>query len=262
MKKRILRFIATIAIMLLGINSVAYAVQIEFHTFENPQRERLYLDLIAELRCVKCQNQNLAESDAELAKDMRDKTYEMITKGKSRDDVVNYMTARYGDFVLYKPPFKTKTFLLWVKGGIDKEGYQSSKDELELALFNDLKDTDAIPADSINKSGSSSVSTWLILLLIPLIAVPAYLQLGNLKFTTHFDPKMVAQEAAISTMPLKADGTPDVEKYLLSLQILQLYGYLEWRQVKKANTQKRLSIGIMYFHLSKISQRRLRQSKV
>lgn len=114
MKKRILRFIATIAIMLLGINSVAYAVQIEFHTFENPQRERLYLDLIAELRCVKCQNQNLAESDAELAKDMRDKTYEMITKGKSRDDVVNYMTARYGDFVLYKPPFKTKTFLLWV----------------------------------------------------------------------------------------------------------------------------------------------------
>ena len=104
------------------------------------------------------------------------------------------------------------------KGGIDKEGYQSSKDELELALFNDLKDTDAIPSDSINKSGSSSVSTWLILLLIPLIAVPAYLQLGNLKFTTHFDPKMVAQEAAISTMPLKADGTPDVEKIAENLK--------------------------------------------
>ena len=92
----------------------AIAVQIEFHSFENAQRERLYLDLIAELRCVKCQNQNLAESNAELARDMRDKTYQMIVTGKSREDVVNYMTARYGDFVLYKPPFKSKTLLLWI----------------------------------------------------------------------------------------------------------------------------------------------------
>ncbi|MGK0271037.1 MAG: cytochrome c-type biogenesis protein CcmH [Cocleimonas sp.] len=92
----------------------AMAVQIEFHTFENEQREKLYLDLIAELRCVKCQNQNLAESNAELATDMREKTYEMVSAGKSREDVVNYMTARYGDFVLYKPPFKSKTLLLWI----------------------------------------------------------------------------------------------------------------------------------------------------
>ena len=92
----------------------ATAVQIEFHSFDNSQRERLYLDLIAELRCVKCQNQNLAESNAELARDMREKTYEMVTAGKSREDVVNYMTARYGDFVLYKPPFKAKTILLWI----------------------------------------------------------------------------------------------------------------------------------------------------
>jgi len=90
------------------------AVQIEFHTFENAERERLYLDLVAELRCVKCQNQNLAESNAELARDMRDKTYAMVVEGKSRQDVVNYMTARYGDFVLYRPPFKSKTLLLWI----------------------------------------------------------------------------------------------------------------------------------------------------
>ena len=91
-----------------------FAVQIEFHTFENVQQEKLYLDLVAELRCVKCQNQNLAESNAELARDMRDKTYAMVVEGKSRQDVVNYMTARYGDFVLYRPPFKSKTLLLWV----------------------------------------------------------------------------------------------------------------------------------------------------
>ncbi len=92
----------------------AQAVKIEFHDFKTPQQEQLYLQLIAELRCVKCQNQNLAESNAELAKDMRDKTYDMILKGGTRADVDKYMTDRYGDFVLYKPPFKKNTLLLWV----------------------------------------------------------------------------------------------------------------------------------------------------
>ena len=99
--------------LLFAFISPASAVQIEFHNFKNAQQERLYLALIAELRCVKCQNQNLAESNAELAKDMRDKTYSMVISGKSREDVVNYMTARYGDFVLYRPPLKGKTLLLW-----------------------------------------------------------------------------------------------------------------------------------------------------
>ena len=98
--------------LLLALTS-AYAVKIEFHDFANKEQEQLYLQLIAELRCVKCQNQNLAESNAELAKDMRDKAYAMIIKGGSREDVIKYMTDRYGDFVLYKPPFKSKTWLLW-----------------------------------------------------------------------------------------------------------------------------------------------------
>lgn len=102
-----------IASIFLFFTVSTLAVKIEFHSFETPQQESLYLDLIAELRCVKCQNQNLAESNAELAKDMRGKTYEMVSDGKNREDVVNYMTARYGDFVLYKPPFKGKTLLLW-----------------------------------------------------------------------------------------------------------------------------------------------------
>lgn len=115
MKSTFLTFLkAFLVTVLLSIMAFSNAVQIEFHSFENPARERLYLDLIAELRCVKCQNQNLAESNAELARDMREKTYQMVVEGKSRDDVVSYMTARYGDFVLYKPPFKAKTLLLWV----------------------------------------------------------------------------------------------------------------------------------------------------
>ena len=94
--------------------STTYAVKIEFHDFESKQQEQLYLKLIAELRCVKCQNQNLAESNAELAKDMRDKAYELIKKGGTRADVIKYMTDRYGDFVLYDPPFKKNTLLLWI----------------------------------------------------------------------------------------------------------------------------------------------------
>ncbi len=92
----------------------AQAVKIEFHSFENKQQEKLYLQLIAELRCVKCQNQNLAESNAELAKDMRDKAYQIIISGGTRDDVIKYMTDRYGEFVLYRPRFGLKTILLWV----------------------------------------------------------------------------------------------------------------------------------------------------
>ncbi len=103
-----------LTLLLICMSAAVLAVQIEFHSFENAQKERLYLDLIAELRCVKCQNQNLAESNAELAQDMREKTYQMIVEGKTRKDVVNYMTARYGDFVLYRPPFKAKTLLLWI----------------------------------------------------------------------------------------------------------------------------------------------------
>ncbi len=94
--------------------NVATAAKIELYQFETKQQERLYQRLVTELRCVKCQNQNLAESNAELATDMREKTYKMVTAGKSRQDVVDYMTARYGYFVLYRPPFKAKTYILWI----------------------------------------------------------------------------------------------------------------------------------------------------
>ncbi len=111
MKLYVRHFLLVISLLFL---TPVQAVKIEFHDFKTPQQEQLYLQLIAELRCVKCQNQNLAESNAELAKDMRDKTYELILNGGSRDDVVKYMTDRYGDFVLYKPPFKKNTWLLWI----------------------------------------------------------------------------------------------------------------------------------------------------
>ncbi len=87
---------------------------IETYEFDSPQQEAEYKQLIEELRCLVCQNQNLAGSDADLAKDLRRETYEMLQQGKSRDQVIEFMVARYGDFVLYRPQFKSSTFLLWL----------------------------------------------------------------------------------------------------------------------------------------------------
>jgi len=101
-------------VLLLTLVSFTAAARIEIHTFDTPQQEALYKQLIDELRCLVCQNQNLADSNAELAQDLRQQTYEMIKTGASRDDVINYMTSRYGDFVLYQPPFKASTAMLWI----------------------------------------------------------------------------------------------------------------------------------------------------
>lgn len=87
---------------------------IEAYEFDSPQIEAEYNRLINELRCLVCQNQNLAGSDADLARDMRQQTHEMLSEGKSPQQVVDFMVARYGDFVLYRPRFKASTYLLWL----------------------------------------------------------------------------------------------------------------------------------------------------
>ena len=71
------------------------------------------MSLAAELRCLVCQNQTIADSHAELAVDLRNQVREMLRQGATRQQVVDYMTARYGDFVLYRPPVKSTTALLW-----------------------------------------------------------------------------------------------------------------------------------------------------
>ncbi len=103
----------TCILLLLLLPQLALA-SIEAYRFDDPQKEADYRVLIAELRCLVCQNQNLADSNAELAQDMRRQTYEMVQKGSSREEIVTYMVQRYGNFVLYRPPFRPSTALLWV----------------------------------------------------------------------------------------------------------------------------------------------------
>lgn len=91
----------------------AYAA-VEIKQFKTPQQEQRYKNLINEFRCVVCQNQNIADSNAELAQDLRKQVYKMINAGKSDDEILDFMVTRYGDFVLYRPLFNTNTFILWV----------------------------------------------------------------------------------------------------------------------------------------------------
>ena len=81
--------------------------------FESSSQESRYKALITELRCLVCQNQNLADSNSELAGDLRLLTHNMILSGSSDTEIIQFMVSRYGDFVLYRPPFKPSTALLW-----------------------------------------------------------------------------------------------------------------------------------------------------
>lgn len=80
----------------------------------DPELEKKVNEIAAELRCLVCQNQTIADSHAELAIDLKNQVREMVRQGKTRDDVVDYMVQRYGDFVRYRPPVKPTTYLLWV----------------------------------------------------------------------------------------------------------------------------------------------------
>ncbi len=101
-----------ILVFFLLLSPLVYAV--DAYQFSNPEQQADYQSLVSELRCLVCQNQTIGDSNAELAADLRRQVHEMLQQGKSRDEVLQFMTARYGDFVLYNPPLKAKTSLLWL----------------------------------------------------------------------------------------------------------------------------------------------------
>lgn len=101
-------------ISLLWLLSVPAQAAIETYEFEDDLQRAQYGRLTEELRCPKCQNQNIADSNAPIAKDMREKVYAMTKQGMAEDDIVQFMVDRFGDFVMYEPRFAQNTWLLWV----------------------------------------------------------------------------------------------------------------------------------------------------
>lgn len=99
-------------LLVVGLYMSAWA-NIDTYQFDNPRQEAQYRALIEEFRCPKCQNQNLAGSDAPIAQDLKQKTYDMVKDGRSDAEIRQYMNERYGDFISYKPPVRPSTWILW-----------------------------------------------------------------------------------------------------------------------------------------------------
>ena len=105
-----------LAAVLLGISAVAFAV-IETYTFSEPALEARYHALSQELRCPKCQNQNIADSNAPIAKDLRFLLHTKLEQGATDDEILSFMVARYGEFVRYRPGVDSNTWVLWFGPG-------------------------------------------------------------------------------------------------------------------------------------------------
>ena len=101
------------ALFVLLLACCANAFAIDPLPFKDRAEELRFQQLVSELRCLVCQNQNLADSDAGLARDLRNETFEMMRAGKTDAEIREFMVQRYGDFVLYRPPMKPTTWLLW-----------------------------------------------------------------------------------------------------------------------------------------------------
>lgn len=106
------RLVALFAVA-LALASGAALANVAVPTENDPVAAKREHDLASRLRCLVCQNQSIAESNAELAQDLRRQVREQIAAGRSDAEIIDFMTSRYGDFVLYRPPFKATTALLW-----------------------------------------------------------------------------------------------------------------------------------------------------
>ena len=109
--KRVFRSIAATVLCFGLIVSTAHAI--DPLPFKDRAEEVRFQKLTRQLRCLVCQNQDLADSDADLAKDLRKQVFDMMQAGKSDDEIKEFLVARYNDFVLYDPPLKPGTYLLW-----------------------------------------------------------------------------------------------------------------------------------------------------
>lgn len=100
-------------ILLLVFLSIPVHAEIIFYQFDDPVKEVRFNKLIEDLRCPKCQNNNLADSNAPLSVDLKDIIYDQIHAGATDKEIISFLKERYGDFIYYKPPVKPSTWFIW-----------------------------------------------------------------------------------------------------------------------------------------------------
>jgi cytochrome c-type biogenesis protein CcmH len=106
-----IRLIAVLVFVTLPMSVIAIDSE---RAFDDPELQARYENLIAEIRCVTCQNQTIKDSNAFIASDLRREIRRMIGEGKSNEEITDFLVTRYGDFVLYRPRFAGKTMILWI----------------------------------------------------------------------------------------------------------------------------------------------------
>ena len=109
------KFFIVIFLLIISFTAVAQKTGVqEPLVFASQQQQERFNKLTEELRCLVCQNQNLADSDAPLAHDLRREVHEMVLAGRTNEQIKQFLVTRYGDFVLYRPPVQKNTYLLWL----------------------------------------------------------------------------------------------------------------------------------------------------
>jgi cytochrome c-type biogenesis protein CcmH len=93
--------------------AVSLSFAMALYPFDSPRQDSQFQHLLRELRCLVCQNQDLSDSNSDLAKDLRKEVYDQVKANKSDAEIMDYLSTRYGDFILFKPPVKSLTFILW-----------------------------------------------------------------------------------------------------------------------------------------------------
>ncbi len=104
------RLLSFTLLFVFGMYAYSSDVPLEF---EQADKQLRYQELLKEIRCLVCQNQSLADSSAGLAQDLRVEIYEMIAADRSNEEIIDFLVKRYGDFVLFRPPVRSSTWLLW-----------------------------------------------------------------------------------------------------------------------------------------------------
>lgn len=109
-----MRLPSILFVFLFIISYMTHAKEVgSLYSFNSAQKEAQFQYLLKDLRCLVCQNQDLADSNATLAVDLRQQIYDLVQEGKSDQEIIEFLTARYGDFILFNPPIKAVTAILW-----------------------------------------------------------------------------------------------------------------------------------------------------
>ncbi|WP_350305639.1 c-type cytochrome biogenesis protein CcmI [Photorhabdus viridis] len=124
-----------VVLLLIGIFTHSAWATIDTYPFKSVEQEQQFYELTKQLRCPKCQNNNIADSNSIIAEGMRTKVYELTIQGKSKQHIIDYMVERYGNFVTYKPPVTPVTLILWGSPLLFVLNTNSSRDALNKILY-------------------------------------------------------------------------------------------------------------------------------